>query len=107
MDRLELSTISDKSTPGLIGRILDDGGVIYGTCGKPVDNSPQSAFDDDDAGHAKYIRGALGRYIKTGLEHPPPDTDDPPPGATDPADDLALRKYRGSGMPCWGEGRAP
>ncbi len=95
-------------SPGLFYEMWHKG--VWGTwktCGKPVENASMVPLNDADAGHAKYIGGALGRYITTGLEHPPLDTDAPPPGATDPADDLALRKYRGSGMPCWGEGRAP
>jgi hypothetical protein len=87
-------------TTGLIGRILDDGGVIWGTCGQLVENQASALQDDRDAGHAKYIRGPLSKYIKTGLE-------DPLPSNTEPANDPELARYRGRGMPWWGDGGAP
>jgi hypothetical protein len=85
-------------SPGLIGRILDDGGMIWGRCGQHVDNSAP-ALDEDDAGHRKYTRGALGRYITTGLEQRP--------ATTEPTDDPELAKYRGCGLPGWGAAGAP
>jgi hypothetical protein len=94
---------------GLIGRILDDHGVIWGRCGQRVENSP-----DAPESHAKYTTGALARYYvhlapDDGLpnsEDPPPDSD-PPPGATEPADDPALMMYRGYDLPQWSDGRGP
>ncbi len=36
-----------------------------------MDTSSTVPLDDVDAGHDKYINGALGRFIRTGLEDPP------------------------------------
>jgi hypothetical protein len=83
---------------GLIPRILDDGGVIWGRCGQGVGNSAP-ALREDDAGHAKYTGGALGRYITTGLEQRP--------ATTEPTDDPELAKYRGRGLPGWGDDTGP
>jgi hypothetical protein len=99
--RAEARRAEQGYSAGLIGRILDDGGVIWGRSGQRVENSaPAPALDDDDAGHRKYTRGALGRYIKTGLH-------DPPPGDTAPVDDPELVWCRSRGLPWWSDGEAP
>jgi hypothetical protein len=93
--RAEARRVELGYTPGLIGRILDDGGVIWGRCGQGVDTSPNAT-----ASHDKYTTGALARYYlhllpDAGLPNsgdPPPDSD-PPPGDTAPADDPKVAKY--------------
>ena len=74
-------------------------GVIWGRCGQPVEIPAPAPLRDDDAEHDKYTRGALGRYIKTGLA-------DPLPTTTAPADDPELARDRGRGLPRWGDGEA-
>jgi hypothetical protein len=93
-------------SPGLIAKILADGEVVWTGCGQRVDTLPPPPLDEDDAGHEKYTGGALGRYITTGLEDPPPDGD-PSPTTTAPADDPELAPYRGRGLPGWGDAGAP
>jgi hypothetical protein len=94
---------------GLIGRILDDGGVIWGRCRQPVDHASRGCESDD-----KYTTGALARYYRQlRPNHPPSDVGglpphtDEPPGDTSPDDDPELVKYRDIGMPCWGDGGGP
>jgi hypothetical protein len=91
---------------GLIPKILDDNMAIWGGCGKRVDNSLAPPLDEEDSGHRKYTRGALGRYIRTGLEAPPPRSELPPGDPEQPADDPELARYRGRGLPWWGDGEA-
>ncbi len=105
--RAEARRAEQGYSAGLIGRILDDGGVIWGRCGQRVDTSaPAPALDNDDAGHRKYTCGALGKYIKTGLGDSSSDME-PPPGDTRPEDDLELVPYRGRGLPWRGDAGAP
>ncbi len=65
-----------------------------------MDTSAPAPALDDDAGHRKYTRGALGRYIKTGLH-------DPLPGDTTLVDDPELVWCRSRGLPGWSDGEAP
>jgi hypothetical protein len=90
---------------GLIGRILDDGGVIWGRCGQPVDNSAP-ALGEDDAGYDKYLNGPLGTYITTGLDDPLPERH-APVHAAPRGDDHELAADRGIRMPWWGEADGP
>ena len=107
--------------PGLFYEMWHKG--VWGTwktCGKRVDNSPAVPLDGDDAGHDKYINGALGRYVRTGLEELPSGGDAPTTpesererrdaertssdGGVPPDDDPDLAKYRGmGGLPQWDE----
>jgi hypothetical protein len=68
-------------SPGLIPKILADGGVVWKTCGKRVENAPYPPpLNDEDAWRDRYIGGALGRYI-VGWDRddgPPADADDMP-----------------------------
>lgn len=122
--------------PGMIIHILDEDGVVWTSGGKHVDNSATVPLDDADAGHTKYIGGALGRYIRTGLDEPPPGDDVPVPTEPEryrrdaehamidgwvpptlrplpappeaPPDDPAVDKYGRYGrLPQWDEGDTP
>jgi hypothetical protein len=67
-------------SPGLIPKILADGGVVWTNCGKRVDNrAPMPPLDDEDAWRERYIGGPLGRSIIGGPTDAPPDVDDAPP----------------------------
>ena len=81
-------------------------GVIWGRCGQPVEIPAPAPLRDDDAGHDKYTRGALGRYIKTGLEDLPLERAAPAAAAL-LGDDPQLATDRGIRMPRWGDDAGP
>ncbi len=67
-------------SPGLIPKILADGGVVWTRCGQRVNNSPTlPPLADEDAWRERYIGGKLGRYIIGGPTDAPPEGDDAPP----------------------------
>jgi hypothetical protein len=69
-------------SPGLIPKILADGGVVWTRCGQRVDNSRVlPPLDDEEGWRERYIGGPLGRYIIGGpTDAPGPiEADDAPP----------------------------
>ena len=90
IERAERRRAALGYSPGLIPKILADGGVVWKTCGQRVENRPSMPLlDDEDAWRNKYTGGPLAPYIIGGSDDVSAPPEDTPP---DQADDAPERE---------------